>query len=66
MGALQWFGDEIYGLDGSVLMTDGCPTSSCVGAPVHRGESVALELGAPGQLTCENMDYKVFINLFGV
>jgi len=50
VGALQetkWFGDEVYEVNGSVLLTAGRP-SPAEGMPVVRGEGVALVLDGLG------------------
>ena len=46
VGALQetkWFGDAVYEMNGSVLLTAGRPTPA-VGVPIQRGEGAALVL----------------------
>ena len=46
VGALQetkWFGDAVYEMNGSVLLTAGRPTP-VDGVPIQRGEGVALVL----------------------
>ena len=53
VGALhetKWFGNGVYEVDSSMLLTAGCPTPA-VGAPVHRGEGVAIILDDPGLAT---------------
>ena len=50
VGTLQetkWFGDGIYEVDDSVLLTAGHPAPA-VGAPLHRVEDVALVPDCPG------------------
>ena len=40
--ALQWFGDEVYEVDDSVLMIGGCPAPAGLRSPVHGGEGMEL------------------------
>ena len=43
----KWFGNAVYRVGGSVVLTAGRPTPEAVGVPRQRGEGVALVFTGP-------------------